>query len=419
VVPVLSRRPLRSVVLASVLAVALPIAAAAPVLATPAAGQVAMRTPAAKAATAALARSHAKVGAAALLAGTTPALDVAAARSLPPASTLKLFTVGAALTVLGPDHQFLTRVVATGAVPDAAGVLHGDLVLVAGGDPTLTRKDLGALAAAVAAAGVRRVTGSLRIDDSLLDRVRGAAGWRAGYVGTESGPLSALMLDDNLWRHDRAFLRDPVPAALALFRLVLSHRHVSVAGPSAEGPSPLPIVSEIAEHSSAPLSVIAGDVLRPSDNTEAEVLLKDLGAAGSGVGSTVAGEAAVRSVAASLGVAGPDVMTDGSGLSVRDRATADELVAWLSRLVASSAGPSLRAALPVSCRSGTLKRRLCGVAGRVVAKTGTLDATASLAGFATTRSGRSLVFAIVVSGRPWSTDSTALDRAVTALVKGL
>ncbi|HLY20703.1 MAG TPA: D-alanyl-D-alanine carboxypeptidase/D-alanyl-D-alanine-endopeptidase [Bryobacteraceae bacterium] len=55
------------------------------------------------------------------------------------ASTTKLLTEGTALSLLGPDYRFHTRVFRTGAV-DPAGTLHGDLVLVASGDPNLSNR---------------------------------------------------------------------------------------------------------------------------------------------------------------------------------------------------------------------------------------------------------------------------------------
>ncbi|TCK35033.1 D-alanyl-D-alanine carboxypeptidase/D-alanyl-D-alanine-endopeptidase (penicillin-binding protein 4) [Paraburkholderia sp. BL8N3] len=115
------------------------------------------------------------------------------------ASVRKLFSVGMALDQLGPQHRFVTPVYRQGAV-DAAGTLQGDLILVASGDLTMggrTKPDgslaitnfdhneanaLGnallsapdplagydALAAQVAAAGVKKVTGDVVIDDRLF-----------------------------------------------------------------------------------------------------------------------------------------------------------------------------------------------------------------------------------------------------------
>ena len=61
---------------------------------------------------------------------------VNADRLFVPGSTTKLLTMGTALEVLGPDHRFRTRVYRTGPVKD--GVLEGDLVLRAAGDPNLS-----------------------------------------------------------------------------------------------------------------------------------------------------------------------------------------------------------------------------------------------------------------------------------------
>ena len=53
-----------------------------------------------------------------------------------PGSTTKLLTMGTALEVLGADHRFRTRVYRTGPIRD--GIVDGDLVLVASGDPNLS-----------------------------------------------------------------------------------------------------------------------------------------------------------------------------------------------------------------------------------------------------------------------------------------
>jgi PBP4 family serine-type D-alanyl-D-alanine carboxypeptidase len=55
------------------------------------------------------------------------------------ASTTKLLTAGTSLALLGPDFRWTTPVYRTGPL-DAAGVLHGNLVLVASGDPNLSQR---------------------------------------------------------------------------------------------------------------------------------------------------------------------------------------------------------------------------------------------------------------------------------------
>lgn len=114
-------------------------------------------------------------------------------------SVRKLYSVGLALDTLGPDHVFRTPVYRQGTV-DADGTLAGNLILVASGDLAMggrTNPDgsyaitnldhneanaLGnaqltapdplagyrALAAQVAASGVKRITGDVVIDDRLF-----------------------------------------------------------------------------------------------------------------------------------------------------------------------------------------------------------------------------------------------------------
>lgn len=85
-----------------------------------------------------------------------------ARRPFMPASVAKIPTAITALGALGPDHRFTTRVRAAGGVAD--GTLHGNLVLVGGGDPLLEPPDLMALCRRVRAAGIRRVEGAFRYD---------------------------------------------------------------------------------------------------------------------------------------------------------------------------------------------------------------------------------------------------------------
>jgi D-alanyl-D-alanine carboxypeptidase/D-alanyl-D-alanine-endopeptidase (penicillin-binding protein 4) len=58
-----------------------------------------------------------------------------------PGSTTKLLTMGTALGLLGADHRFRTPVYRTG--PIVGGVVRGDLVIVASGDPNLSGRILG------------------------------------------------------------------------------------------------------------------------------------------------------------------------------------------------------------------------------------------------------------------------------------
>jgi len=118
-------------------------------------------------------------------------------------SVRKLYSIGIALNQLGADYRFKTPVFRRGEV-DAAGNLNGDLILVAKGDLTMGGRDngndtvavtdfdhcdannlgsailtspdplagLNKLASQVVAAGIRRVSGDVIVDDRLFKQFR-------------------------------------------------------------------------------------------------------------------------------------------------------------------------------------------------------------------------------------------------------
>ncbi|MFJ6195426.1 D-alanyl-D-alanine carboxypeptidase/D-alanyl-D-alanine-endopeptidase [Micromonospora sp. NPDC092111] len=96
-------------------------------------------------------------------------------RRLVPASTTKLLTSTAAMELLGPGHRFTTDVHTDGR--RRAGIVSGNLYLRGGGDPTMLAADYDALAAEVAADGVRVVTGNLVADDTRYDADRLGPDW--------------------------------------------------------------------------------------------------------------------------------------------------------------------------------------------------------------------------------------------------
>ncbi|MEU7674314.1 D-alanyl-D-alanine carboxypeptidase/D-alanyl-D-alanine-endopeptidase [Micromonospora taraxaci] len=96
-------------------------------------------------------------------------------RRLIPASNTKLMTSTAALGLLGSGHRFTTDVHTSGK--RRAGLLTGNLYLRGGGDPTMLAADYDALAAQVAADGIRVVTGNLVADDTRYDHTRLGPDW--------------------------------------------------------------------------------------------------------------------------------------------------------------------------------------------------------------------------------------------------
>jgi D-alanyl-D-alanine carboxypeptidase/D-alanyl-D-alanine-endopeptidase (penicillin-binding protein 4) len=327
-----------------------------------------------------------------------------------PASNQKLLTAMGVLAVLGPDTRFTTEVQ---LAPD------GSLIVVAGGDPSLTAggpHSLDALAAQVQAAGITNVRGALVVDESRQDSTRRAAGWQDWQFPTYAGPLSALMVDRNRARTDPPFLADPGLAHGDALRRSLGAHGVQVAGPTVHGTAPAGS-AVLASVTSAPASALLTDTLLRSDNMAAEELLKEVGHATGAPGSTSGGLTATRAALERLCVPLAGADDDGSGLSRANGRSARE---W-RRLLQAARGepwfPQLQAALPVAGRSGTLASRFRGTPaeGSVHAKTGTIIGGVALSGYGTTVGGRGFVFSVLVNGDRAQAATGPLDALVTAV----
>jgi D-alanyl-D-alanine carboxypeptidase/D-alanyl-D-alanine-endopeptidase (penicillin-binding protein 4) len=329
-----------------------------------------------------------------------------------PASNEKLPVSWAALTRLGPGFRFTTEVLGVGH--RAGPVWDGDLYLRSDGDPTLTSADVAGLAATLRARGIRRVTGRIRGDESAFDARRGVAGWKAYFVGGETPPLSALVVDR---AQGWPALSPPLLAARAL-RKALVARRITVDGRPALGTTPAEALP-LAIDRSASLALIVRIMNRDSDNFTAEMLLKHLGTLDGGVGTSARGAAVVLAEMQAARIPTEGIrLVDGSGLSSLDRMTAATLAAVIR---AGLANPQIRGAfvnsLAVAGRSGTLRARLPGLAGVVRGKTGTTDLACSLSGLVSDAA----VFAVLQNGAPvayWSARA-AQDRFVTVLAASL
>jgi serine-type D-Ala-D-Ala carboxypeptidase/endopeptidase (penicillin-binding protein 4) len=330
---------------------------------------------------------------------------------LVPASNLKLLTASAVLARLGPDHRLRTSVRAR---VGPGGVVAGDLWLVGGGDPLLDTGDYVAtfdpplepvtpmeeLARRVRAAGVTVVQGRVLGDETRYDGQRYSPTWKPAYIAdNEIGPESALTVNDGFSAFKPKVFPAAAPAtnAAAVFTTVLRNQGVTVVGVPGQGAAPAGL-PEVASMESAPLAAVVGEMLRDSDNMTAELLTKELGRAVAGQPTALAGVAAVRrwAVAAGLPVAGLAAV-DGSGLDRSDRATCRLLLAGLA-LARRDHSPVLDG-LAIANRSGTLLKRFAGnpAAGRLRAKTGSLDGVTALTGLVPTGAGV-LTFSMVVNG---------------------
>jgi D-alanyl-D-alanine carboxypeptidase/D-alanyl-D-alanine-endopeptidase (penicillin-binding protein 4) len=107
--------------------------------------------------------------------------------------------------------------------------------------------------------------------------------------------------------------------------------------------------------------------------------------------------------------------SDGSGMSSYNRVAPRGAVRLLRWAAAQPWGAAWRDSLPVAGIDGTLAKRFrdTPLAGKLQAKTGTLNATVALAGYMTGASGRPLVFAAFAGDVPEGADAVkAIDDAL-------
>lgn len=391
-----------------------------------------------------------------------------------PASNMKLLTATAALQKLGPDFVYSTAVRADN--PPVDGVVRGNLYLVGSGDPVLRTQpyvsslpyaepdytSFAQLAEQVVKAGVREVTGSVVGDEGLFDTQRTVATWKPIYAAEgDVGPLSALDVNDGFVLNGGYYKAASQPAQSAAdqfatllaadgVKFVAAKRPPAPAGadvtpaekaaanlatppgdpatptanpnlPAAAGATPSSSVP-ITSIDSPPLSEILQTILRASDDTGAELITKELGARFGDGGTTAAGVAVIRAVLAADGLPVSQLQAaDGSGLDRSDRVTCRLILDDLTRDTDSI----LAAGLPVAGKTGTLESRLTSplTAGRILAKTGTLDDVSALSGFVLPGPetppapglNSTLVFSMIQNGLPSDAGDAVADRLATVL----
>ncbi len=375
-----------------------------------------------------------------------------------PASNQKLITSAAAYELLGADHVFKTRVLSDGK-PDRDGNVNGNLYLRGGGDPSLKQKQIEAVAHWLHRAGVRRINGCVIADASAFSDKQLGTGWSWDYLddyyAAEILPLTvdggcvkvtvkaaerpgeepSLSLEPSseylklapgaqtvtaagepgiyryLGRNTVALtgpiavgktverkitVRDPALYAGTLLKIALEKAGIAVAGGVQRGKTPVG-AHELTSIDSPPLSTLIARINKNSDNNFAEILLRDISMVREEIGSR---RGSVKLIDEWVGSFGGDplafLMYDGSGLSRMDSVTPRLLVQLLRHMHRKQPWVD---SLAVAGRDGTLAVRMVNTPaeGRVQAKTGYVSGVRSLSGYARSRSGRCIIFSILVN----------------------
>ncbi|WP_420489983.1 D-alanyl-D-alanine carboxypeptidase/D-alanyl-D-alanine endopeptidase [Neobacillus vireti] len=197
---------------------------------------------------------------------------------------------------------------------------------------------------------------------------------------------------------------DPTRYATALFRQALGDHGITVDGKIKTGKVP-DRAKLLTKHESMPLSELLVPFMKLSNNIHAEMLTKEMGKVIKGEGSWNKGLSVMKSEVSRLGV-NPDTMVirDGSGISHVDCIPANQLSLALFSFQKEKWFPVFLNSLPVAGNpnkmvGGSLRKRLQDptTSGKVKAKTGTLTTVTSLSGYVSTKSGKTLIFSILLN----------------------
>lgn len=322
-------------------------------------------------------------------------------KPLRPASTTKVLTAAAAVTVLGHDDRIETTVV--------RGEEPGEFVLKAAGDVWLTDARLEDLAAQLK--GLGEDVKTIGVDTSIWSGERFLDGWLEEDIDTGFiAPLEPAMLNGGRLG---GFEEGDVPRAHEPAEEV-ANALAEKTGAESAGTVSAPAGAEAVASTLSPLLVDRLRVMmHESDNVMAEAIAREVALA-RGENADVAG--ATRATLEALGELGLDVesvdLHDNSGLSVDNRIPAEVLAELFRVAIDNDALRPLLTSLPVGAASGTLAPRFSQEPGGgwVRAKTGSLDETNALAGVVPSEGGHIFAFAVIANDCEVWPARDAIDR---------
>ncbi len=234
-----------------------------------------------------------------------------------------------------------------------------------------------------------------------------------------------------------ASIDDPAHYAAWRLKALLEARGVRVTGATTAHYRPLaPSDDPLMRNGAPPLRLPEPEILarltppplledvsrtnKASQNLHAELLLRRVGSE-HGTGSIADGVAAISALLGRAGVPRTAYdFADGSGMSTYNRVSPRGVLTLLRWIAAQPWGAAWKKTLPVGGVDGTLAKRFRGtpLAGRVFAKTGTLNATNALSGTMIAGSGRILFFSAFANDVPEDAGATkAIDAALVMIAE--
>lgn len=339
--------------------------------------------------------------------------DRGAATASNPAGASKVLTAAAAISILGPDATLSTRVF--------QGSSANTVVLVGGGDPTLTALESGEsvypgaprlsdLAGKVddAFPGDVKDIENIVLDSSLWPETeKWDASWpRSAQTGGTLSEVTALQVDgDRVDPKAQTSPRstDPVARAGVLFAEALGLNPDDVTFTRGSVVSGKPLLGEV---TSQPVNVLVNQMLMQNDNTLAEQLGRLVSKTGGFGGTTASMQQTITSSLVAFGVSTSGItVPDGSGLSPTTTIPPKFLADFMAKVLAGENNLNyVYNSLPVAGKSGGLAGRFAGDAAA---------AKSQVIAFPGSSGGHSL------SGIVLAVDGTALSFSFTAAGAGV
>jgi len=375
-------------------------------------------------------------------------------KALLPASNMKLVTAVDALTTLGPNKRFMTKIVSLGS-GDATLSMYSVAKLAKAAakaikaDPALlpTSYTPTAHVPATCVVGGKKhqstkkqpcpkITPAPRlnkvkvyVDDSYYPKPYYPSGWRSGYEPEVVRPVRALGMDGRYVMDSGRDTASYLAAKMGAAGLGATYSGRTVVATLPRAGKNLALRT-LATHLGATVYDQVRYMLTVSENNIAEMLFRNVAKA---QGYKVANwdnsrDAAIKTLT-KLGIPTASLsLRSGSGVSRNDRLTPIALTTLLRKAADRQTHPELSAlyfggGMPLSGRTGTLSAGAgryvtsptkCA-AGKIRAKTGTLFDTIGLSGLTTGNDGRLKAFSILVNNRPQSVTPLTTRRAVDTL----
>ncbi|MEY4639777.1 MAG: hypothetical protein RLY13_775 [Actinomycetota bacterium] len=345
------------------------------------------------------------------------------------ASVMKTLTAAAAILTLGPNYRVETRVYQDAADP-------GTIILVGGGDPTLSRTAAGkqsvyadAPKLSTLALNVNKKLASTPITKIIVDSTLfSGPTWEPSWEKSEMtegymSEVTALQVDGDRANPAAETSRRTTTSVMNAGNYFKKALGANAAGATIVAAAMPSDATQIASVSSQPISKWITHMLQVSDNTQAEALARLVALDQGMSGSFASIDSAIKKALAPLGLnlTGMSIR-DGSGLSDYN-AVSPTAVAKLMQLVnkPGSGIELIRQGLPVAAESGSLADRFKGdnidAAGHIFAKTGWIKKGYTLAGIISAKDTSTLVFAVYALGDVKAEAKVAIDNLVTGFYR--